>query len=38
MMGVGKTTVGKSLSSKLNMKFVDIDDIIMQGLEFAKEI
>jgi len=28
MMGVGKTTVGKSLSLKLNMKFIDIDDII----------
>ena len=27
-MGVGKTTIGKSLSSKLNMKFIDIDDII----------
>jgi len=28
MMGVGKSTVGKSLSKKLNMFFLDIDTII----------
>ena len=28
MMGVGKTTVGKSLSNKLSFKFIDIDKII----------
>ena len=27
-MGVGKTTVGKSLSNKLSFKFIDIDKII----------
>ena len=28
MMGSGKSTVGKNLSKKLNMSFVDIDDDI----------
>ena len=28
MMGSGKTTIGKSLSRRLNMEFADIDDII----------
>ena len=28
MMGVGKSTIGKSLSDRLNMKFLDIDTII----------
>ena len=28
-MGVGKTTVGKSLSEKLNYSFIDMDDIIV---------
>ena len=28
MMGVGKSTVGRSLSKRLNMKFIDIDEII----------
>ena len=28
MMGVGKSTVAKRLSKKLNLKFVDIDKII----------
>jgi len=28
MMGVGKSTVGKSLSKKLNMNFIDIDKLI----------
>lgn len=27
-MGVGKSTIGKSLSKKLNMNFIDIDKII----------
>ena len=28
MMGVGKSTVGKSLANKLSFKFIDIDKII----------
>ena len=28
-MGAGKTTVGKSLSEKLNYSFIDIDDVIV---------
>jgi shikimate kinase len=28
MMGVGKSTIGKSLSKKLNMNFIDIDKLI----------
>ena len=28
MMGVGKTTIGKRLSRKLKMRFIDIDQII----------
>ena len=28
MMGAGKSTVGKMLSSNLKMKFIDIDEII----------
>ena len=28
MMGSGKTTIGKSLSQRLNMQFADVDDII----------
>ncbi len=28
MMGVGKSTVGKKLAEKLNLKFIDIDKII----------
>ena len=28
MMGVGKTTIGKKLSRKLKMRFIDIDQII----------
>ena len=28
MMGSGKTTIGKSLSQRLNMQFADIDAII----------
>ena len=28
MMGVGKSTIGKSLSKRLNMKFIDVDNLI----------
>ena len=28
MMGVGKSTIGRSLSKKLNMRFVDLDKLI----------
>ena len=28
MMGSGKTTVGKLLADKLNMKFIDSDEVI----------
>ena len=28
MMGVGKSTIGKSLSEKLKMNFIDVDKII----------
>ena len=28
MMGVGKSSIGKSLSDRLNMNFIDIDKII----------
>ena len=28
MMGVGKSTVGRSLSKRLKMKFIDVDEII----------
>ena len=28
MMGVGKSTVGKSLADKLSFKFIDIDNMI----------
>ena len=28
MMGVGKSTIGKLLSSKLNMNLIDIDKMI----------
>ena len=28
MMGVGKSTLGKILSERLNMKFIDIDRVI----------
>ena len=28
MMGVGKSTIGRSLSKKLNMRFIDLDRLI----------
>ena len=28
MMGVGKSTLGKTLSERLNMKFIDVDSLI----------
>ena len=28
MMGVGKSTIGRSLSKKLNMRFIDLDRVI----------
>ena len=28
MMGVGKSTIGKSLSKRLKMKFIDTDKLI----------
>jgi shikimate kinase len=31
MSGAGKTSIGKYISSKLNMKFVDTDDIIISN-------
>ena len=30
MMGVGKSTIGKSLSKRLKMKFIDTDKVIEQ--------
>ena len=33
MMGVGKTTAGKSLSKRLKMKFIDTDDCIEDMME-----
>lgn len=37
-MGTGKTAVGKALARRLNMKFVDMDDIIekREGMNIAK--
>ena len=28
MMGVGKTTIGKALSERLKIKFIDVDKVI----------
>ena len=30
MMGVGKSTIGKKLSKKLRLKFIDVDKLIEQ--------
>ena len=35
MMGVGKSTIGKILSLKLNSKFLDIDKIIEMKEKFT---
>jgi len=35
MMGSGKSTVGKLLSKKLNMKFADVDSIIEEKLSLS---
>mgnify|MGYP003306844349 CR=1 FL=1 len=35
MMGVGKSSIGKDLSSKLNMGFKDIDTIIEKKLSLS---
>tara|TARA_R110002020_G_scaffold8407_1_gene33783 strand:- start:22971 stop:23462 length:492 start_codon:yes stop_codon:yes gene_type:complete len=32
-MGSGKTTIGKLLSNKLKISFLDLDEVIEQGLE-----
>lgn len=37
MMGVGKSTIGKDLSGKLNMQFKDIDKIIEKKLSLSIE-
>lgn len=34
-MGVGKTTVGKLLAKKLNMKFVDSDEIVEKEFDLS---
>lgn len=36
-MGTGKTVVGRSLAKKLDLKFVDIDDLIEQRLGMSIE-
>ena len=35
MMGSGKSTIGKSLSDRLNTKFIDIDNIIEKKLSLS---
>ena len=35
MMGVGKSSIGKDLSYKLNMEFIDIDSIIEKKLSLS---
>ena len=33
MMGVGKSTIGKSLASKLSYNYIDVDKIIEEWFE-----
>ena len=35
MMGVGKSTIGQDLASKLDMQFKDIDKIIEEKLSLS---
>ena len=30
MMGVGKSTIGKTIAKRLNMTFIDVDNLIVQ--------
>ena len=32
-MGSGKTTIGKLLANKLKISFLDLDEVVEQGLE-----
>ena len=34
MMGVGKTTIGKSLAQILSYNFIDIDKLIEETIEY----
>ena len=40
MMGSGKTTIGKSLSQRLEMGFADVDDIIEKkvGYQYQRSL